>query len=119
MRAAFDGRVKFGDTLIVIADVVVAVEAAQSVTNDAAPLRITHQKGQQKTWELRSRVIATLRERGPSWGGDVLNAAGVTAAPERKKALQLLSRMVDNGELAHARADKGKLRRRYQLPAGA
>jgi hypothetical protein len=121
MRAAFDGRVKFGDTLIVVADVVVAVETTEPANSGTQTLRITHQRGHEKTWELRSRVIASLRGSGPSLAAAVLDAIGLADADpdERRRALQTMSRMVRTGDLVHARADKGKLRKRYQLPAGA
>jgi hypothetical protein len=43
----------------------------------------------------------------------------MTDQHERKKALQTMHRMANTGDLAYAKADKGKLRKRYQLPAGS
>jgi hypothetical protein len=67
----------------------------------------------------RARVIDTLRRVGPAHAAVVLDTIGMPDQHERKKALQLMNRMAHQGELAYAKADKGKLRKRYQLPAGS
>jgi hypothetical protein len=64
-------------------------------------------------------VIAALRGSGPAHAAVLLDAIGLTDQHERKKAPQLMGRMAHHGDLAYARADKGKLRKRYQLPGGA
>lgn len=119
MKAAFDGRVSFGDTLLVVGNVVVGVDKPAERAQSMHTGKITEKiGGRSKTSKDRQKIIDFLNESGPAQAATIADhILGSNSAqhPNRRKLVQTIGRMVKQEILAIPKAEKGKFKPKYQV----
>lgn len=115
MKAAFDGRVSFGDTLLVANNVVIGIDKPAEHATGKGTEKIG---GRSKTSKDRTKIIDFLNQSGPAQASTIADhILGPNSAqhPNRRKLVQTIGRMVKQEILAIPKAEKGKFKPKYQV----